>query len=61
MEFKRNTSRGFSRGIIGLLIKLGLVVLLITIIIIILDKTDLPAPSKNIIKKIPNEKLKIVK
>ena len=61
MQFRRNTSRGFSRGIIGLLIKSGLVVLLIAIIIIILDKTDLPAPNKNIIKKIPNEKLKIVK
>lgn len=61
MEFKRKTSRGFQTGLMRLVIKAMLLVLIIASLIIILNKIELPAPSKNLIEKIPNEKLKIVK
>lgn len=61
MEFKRKTSRGLQGGLIRLLIKSILLVFIIASLIIILNKIELPAPSKNLIEKISNEKLKIVK
>ena len=61
MEFRRKTSRGLQGGLIRLLVKSVLVVFVITVLVIILNKIELPAPSKNLIEKIPNEKLKIVK
>ena len=61
MEFRRKTSRGLQGGLIRLLVKSVLVVFVITVSVIILNKIELPAPSKNLIEKIPNEKLKIVK
>ena len=61
MEFKRKTSRGFQTGLMRLVIKAMLLVLIIASLIIILNKIELPAPSKNLIEQIPNEKLKIVK
>ncbi len=61
MEFRRKTSRGLQGGLIRLLVKSVLVVFVIAILIIILNKIELPAPTKNLIEKISNDKLKIVK
>ena len=59
MQLKRNTSS--SKSAIGLIIKLGLVVVLLLGAIFLLSKIDFPAPKKVIEKIIPNENFKIVK
>ena len=59
MQFTRNTSS--SKSVIGLIIKLGLVVVLLLGTIFFLSKIDFPAPKKIIEKIIPNENFKIVK
>tara|TARA_Y100000741_G_C18251591_1_gene557484 strand:- start:1892 stop:2077 length:186 start_codon:yes stop_codon:yes gene_type:complete len=61
MEFRRKTSRGLQGSLIRLLVKSILAVFVIAILIIILNKIELPAPTKNLIEKISNDKLKIVK
>ena len=59
MQLQRNTSS--SKSVVGLIIKLGLVVVLILGTIFLLSKIDFPAPKKEIEKTIPNENFKIVK
>ena len=59
MQFRRNTSS--SKGTIGLIIKLVLVVVLFFVTIFLLSKIDFQAPKKQIEKTIPNENFKIVK
>jgi len=59
MQLQRKTSS--SKSAIGLIIKLGLVVVLLLGIIFLLSKIDFPAPKKVIEKIIPNENFKIVK
>ena len=59
MQLQRNTSS--SKSVVGLIIKLGLVVVLILGTIFLLSKIDFPAPKKVIEKIIPNENFKIVK
>ena len=59
MQLQRKTSS--SKSAIGLIIKLGLVVVLLLGTIFLLSKIDFPAPKKVIEKIIPNENFKIVK
>ena len=59
MQLQRNTSS--SKSVVGLIIKLGLVVVLILGTIFLLSKIDFPAPKKVIEKVIPNENFKTVK
>ena len=59
MQLQRKTSS--SKSVIGLIIKLGLVVVLLLGTIFLLSKIDFPAPKKVIEKIIPNENFKIVK
>ena len=59
MQLQRKTSS--SKSVIGLIIKLGLVVILLLGTIFLLSKIDFPAPKKVIEKIIPNENFKIVK
>ena len=59
MQFTRKTSS--SRNAIGLIIKLGLVMVLLLGAIFLLSKIDFPAPKKEMEKIIPNENFKIVK
>ena len=59
MQLQRNTSS--SKSAIGLIIKLGLVVVLLLGAMFLLSKVDFPAPKKIIEKIIPNENFKIVK
>ena len=61
MQFSRNTSIGKSNRTIMLLIKFAVFFLTIFVVVIFLNKIDFPTPNKEIEKKIPNEKLKIVK
>ena len=50
-----------SNGPISLLIKLAIIIFLISIIVTLIDRIGLPAPSKNLQKEIPNEQFKVVK
>lgn len=59
MQFIKKTSS--RTNFLSLIIKLALASLFITGIVFILNKIDFPAPIKEIEKKIPNEKFKIVK
>jgi hypothetical protein len=59
MQISRNTSS--SRKTIGLIIKLGLIIVLFIGTVFLLSKIDFPAPKKEIEKIIPNENFKIVK
>ena len=59
MQFTRKTSS--SKNAIGLIIKLGIVVVLFLGAIFLLSKIDFPAPKKEIEKIVPNENFKIVK
>ena len=59
MQFTRNTSS--SKSAVGLIIKLGLVVVIFFVAIFLLSKIDFPAPKKEIEKIISNENFKIVK
>ena len=59
MQITRNTSSG--KSALGLILKLGLVLVLFLGVIFLLSKIDFPAPKKEIEKIIPNENFKIVK
>ena len=59
MQFIKKTSS--SRGIVGIVTKLVLLLLVFFLIIFLLNKIDFPAPKKDIDKIIPNENFKIVK
>ena len=61
MQFRRKTSSRFSNGLPKFIIKSIIVLIFISIVVIILDRVKLPAPNKNIQKKIPNEQFKVVK
>ena len=56
--YKKTSSR---QSLIGIVIKLGLILLFILGIVFFLNKIEFPAPKKDIQKIIPNEKFKIVK
>ena len=61
MQFYRKTRKGFQGAFIKLLIKILAGITILTIIIFVLGKLDLPAPNKLIKQKISNEKFKIIK
>jgi hypothetical protein len=58
MQFSKKTSTGISKSF---LVKMTLALIVITSVVILLNKIDFPSPNKEIEKIIPNEKLKIVK
>ena len=61
MEFSRNTSNQNPKNSFKFLLKGVLIFLVITFIVMMLNKIDLPLPNKEIKQTIPNENLKIVK
>ena len=61
MQFYKKTSIGKSYNYIGLIVKIVLVILTISLIIFFVGKINLPAPNKLIKQEIPKENLKIVK
>ena len=61
MQFEKKTRIGNSKGIFGILIKIILVTIVLTIAIILIDRINFPSPIKKIEKAIPNENFKIVK
>ena len=61
MQFTRNTSTTKKKFFFILLIKIILIFVVIVFSVMLLNKIDLPLPSNDIEKIIPNEKLRIVK
>ena len=61
MQFEKKTRIGNLKGISGILIKIILALLALTIAIILIDRIDFPSPIKKIEKIISNENFKIVK
>jgi len=61
MQFEKKTRIGNPKGIFGILIKIILALVALTIAIILIDRIDFPSPIKKIEKIISNENFKIVK
>ena len=61
MQFYKKTSIGKSYNYRGLIIKIFLIVLALSLIIFFVGKINFPAPNKLIKQEIPRENLKIVK
>ena len=61
MQFEKKTRIGNPKGIFGILIKIIIVLVLLSIAIILIDRIDFPSPIKKIEKVISNENFKIVK
>jgi len=61
MQFNRKTSSRFSGTIMSLSIKTIFILIFFSVVILILDKINLPAPNKNLEIQIPNEQLKVLK
>ena len=61
MQFEKKTRIGNSKGIFGILIKIILTILGLSVVIILIDRINFPSPVKKIEKIISNENYKIVK
>ena len=61
MQFTKNTGKGKPFGIGNMLIKIIVVIFVVFLGIIMINKIDLPAPSKKIEKVLSNENFKKVK
>jgi len=61
MEFSRNTRERNPKNSFKFLLKGALICLVVTFIVMMLNKIDLPLPNKEIKQTITNENLKIVK
>ncbi len=61
MQFTKNTSKGKPFGVGNILIKIILVIFVLFLGVFIIDKIDLPSPSKKIEKIISNENFKTIK
>ena len=61
MQFEKKTRTGNLKGVFGILIKIILALIALTIAIILIDRIDFPSPIKKIEKIISNENFKIVK
>ncbi len=61
MQFYKKTSIGKSHNYTGLIVKMILFILTISLVIFFVSNINFPAPNKLIKKEIPRENLKIVK
>ena len=61
MQFEKKTRIGSSKGIVGILIKIILILLILFVAIILVDRINFPSPIKKIEKIISNENFKVVK
>jgi hypothetical protein len=61
MQFEKKTRIGSTRGLLGILIKVIIVLFILSITIILVDRINFPTPIKKIEKVISNENFKIVK
>ena len=61
MQFEKKTRIGSTKGLLGILIKVIIILLILSITIILVDRINFPTPIKKIEKVISNENFKIVK
>ena len=61
MQFEKKTRIGSTKGLLGILIKVIIVLLILSITIILVDRINFPTPIKKIEKVISNENFKIIK
>jgi len=61
MQLEKKTRIGSTKGLLGILIKVIIVLLILSITIILVDRINFPTPIKKIEKVISNENFKIVK
>ena len=61
MQFEKKTRIGNTSGVTKILIKIILFLVVLSIVVILVDRINFPSPTKKIEKIIPNEKFKIVK
>ena len=61
MQIYRKTRKGFSGILIKQIVKIFVLISALIIIIFLIDKADLPKPSKIIKQEISNEQFKIIK
>ena len=61
MQFHKKTSVSKSGYLIKILIKITLLFLMLSFLIVLVDKINFPQPNKKIEKIVPNETFKVVK
>jgi len=61
MQIYRKTRRGIGGTLVKQAFKFLILIIVLMIIIFLISRLDLPAPSKNIEQKIPNENFKVIK
>jgi len=61
MLSQKNTSTGGFKNYLKIIIKIILIISVLFVVVVLLNKIDLPLPKKDIEKIIPNENLKIIK
>tara|TARA_B100001741_G_C16038052_1_gene363059 strand:+ start:45 stop:230 length:186 start_codon:yes stop_codon:yes gene_type:complete len=61
MQFEKKTRIGNTKGIIGILIKIILVIAFLGLSLVLIDRINFPSPIKKIEKIISNENFKIIK
>ena len=61
MQFEKKTRIGNTKGIIGILIKIFLVIAFLGLSLVLIDRINFPSPTKKIEKIISNENFKIIK
>ena len=61
MQLEKKTRIGSTKGLLGILIKVIIILLILSITIILVDRINFPTPIKKIEKVISNENFKIVK
>ena len=61
MQFEKKTRIGSTKGIIGILIKIFLVIAFLGLSLVLIDRINFPSPIKKIEKIISNENFKIIK
>ena len=61
MQFEKKTRIGNTSGVIKILIKIILFLVVLSVVVILVDRINFPSPIKKIEKVISNENFKIVK
>jgi len=61
MQFQKKTSVGKTGLLVKLTIKIAMLFIMLSLLIVIVDKINFPYPNKKIEKKISDENFKIVK
>ena len=61
MEFRKKSTIGPLGNSVKILIKVAFIIVILSLLVVLVDKINFPYPNKKIEKIVPNENLKIVK